>query len=79
MKKIALGILFTFLVAGSGLTFATVVASNTNSVEVLEGLSDKDKDKKKKKCCATKEGDKKKCCSSEKKTEGEQKPAEQAK
>lgn len=78
MKKIALGILFTFLVAGSGLTFAAVVASNTNSVEVLDGLSDKDKDKKKKKCCATKEGDKKKCCSSDKKSEGE-KPAEEAK
>jgi hypothetical protein len=77
MKKIALGILFTFLVAGSGLTFATVISSNTASVEVSDGLLDKDK-KKKKKSCSSEEGGKKKCCASEKKTEEQAKPAEQA-
>jgi hypothetical protein len=78
MKKIALGILFTFLVAGSGLTFATVISSNTASVEVSDGLLDKDK-KKKKKSCSSEEGGKKKCCASEKKAEGEQKSSEETK
>ena len=80
MKKIALGVLFTFLLAGSAFTFASVMDANSPATAVSMINCDDCKDGKKCDKCKAKEGKdkdkdkkKKKCCASKNKEEGKKK------